>query len=260
MSRRNTLALVLISVAMLAFVYLVTPSAVDTPAHNPRASDSTATKASRGSPADNMLTSGPEFSWKPPDPASIPKGLYSGSSVVTETGGEHPPAGQQPSVVIYYAAWCGHCKHFVPTYQQLARDHPNIVFLAVNCARYRSSCVDRKVTGYPTIFAYGFDDAKSDEGEKFVGANTHGIKKYLSQHQAAAAMHAAAGAGVGGSGDMEGRDSVVVKEHHSSKDTWATATIGKAVAISAPDVTASQRVQEGLKPNPNPNPNPSPKP
>ncbi len=65
----------------------------------------------------------------------------------------------EPSVIIYYAPWCGHCRHFVTKFNEIARStnymiasknralppdatkfYRNITFAAVNCVDQKAIC------------------------------------------------------------------------------------------------------------------------
>ena len=52
-------------------------------------------------------------------------GLYKADSPVTSLASGGVPAhnsSDQPFMLVeFYSAWCGHCQHFAPTYEELAR-------------------------------------------------------------------------------------------------------------------------------------------
>ncbi|CED82209.1 Thioredoxin/protein disulfide isomerase [Phaffia rhodozyma] len=63
----------------------------------------------------------------------------------------------RPSMVVFYAPWCGHCKSLAPEYQAAARGlDPLIPFYAVNCeeAANKPLCGQYQVQGFPTIKSF----------------------------------------------------------------------------------------------------------
>eukprot|EP01041_Mallomonas_annulata_P012582 gene12582-26496_t len=87
--------------------------------------------------------------------------LYSKGTDVTELNEESFTFLQNSnivSVVVFYAPWCPHCRHFVPTYNKIANDYhsKNISFRAVNCDTFVNICMKLKIPAFPTIHAHGF--------------------------------------------------------------------------------------------------------
>ncbi|KAF8075957.1 protein disulfide isomerase [Lyophyllum atratum] len=58
----------------------------------------------------------------------------------------------------YFSPYCGHCRQFAPTWQQLVEESeqstPSVKLAQVNCAVYGDLCNEKGVTGYPTMRMY----------------------------------------------------------------------------------------------------------
>lgn len=105
-----------------------------------------------------------------------PNYLYRSSLYVMELG---PPKhkrlvdSKDPVVIVYYAPWCGHCRHFVPAYNGLAqtvnteianynrnkafaahKHFKNVTFASVNCVDQKSICQEIGIGAYPTVIVY----------------------------------------------------------------------------------------------------------
>lgn len=89
--------------------------------------------------------------------------LYTTSEVVTELPSaslvESFLSSGKPSIVVFYAPWCGHCRNFVKPYEAVARasisSRRNVTFAAINCVALGNVC--RKmfsVSSFPTLTAF----------------------------------------------------------------------------------------------------------
>eukprot|EP00929_Paragymnodinium_shiwhaense_P084915 TRINITY_DN45435_c0_g1_i3.p1 TRINITY_DN45435_c0_g1~~TRINITY_DN45435_c0_g1_i3.p1 ORF type:complete len:635 (-),score=132.94 TRINITY_DN45435_c0_g1_i3:515-2419(-) len=68
-------------------------------------------------------------------------------------------------VVDYYAAWCPHCQHFVPTWQSIAKvfkEEPRVRFGALNCPSHGEFCRELQIRGFPTLRAYHLPGSSGD--------------------------------------------------------------------------------------------------
>eukprot|EP00899_Mesostigma_viride_P020229 jgi/Mesvir1/28207/Mv04760-RA.1 len=59
-------------------------------------------------------------------------------------------------IVDFTAAWCGPCKMVAPHYEQLAKDHPNVVFLKLDIDQEacQKTVQEANVTGVPAFQKY----------------------------------------------------------------------------------------------------------
>ena len=89
-------------------------------------------------------------------------GLYKADSPVTSLASSDVPAhnsSDQPFMLVeFYSAWCGHCQHFAPTYEELARVAkqrlPSLKVAAINCPTHEDACSEHKVSSFPTILLF----------------------------------------------------------------------------------------------------------
>ncbi|XP_030376906.1 protein disulfide-isomerase A5 [Scaptodrosophila lebanonensis] len=62
-------------------------------------------------------------------------------------------------LVMFYAPWCGHCKHTKPEFTAAAnalQDDPRVAFAAVDCTQHSTLCAKYNVRGYPTILYFSY--------------------------------------------------------------------------------------------------------
>jgi len=76
----------------------------------------------------------------------------------------------QPSLVTFYAPWCGHCKRLAPEYAKAADKLKGMMKMgAVDCTAHQDLCEEYQVQGFPTM---KFFPAESDEPEDYQGQRT----------------------------------------------------------------------------------------
>lgn len=79
-------------------------------------------------------------------------------------------------LVYFWAPWCGHCKMFSPTYEEVAAEMTDKArFAKLNCDEQTSVATQCKVTGTPTIII--FLDGK--EVDRIVGGQAKDALKDL---------------------------------------------------------------------------------
>lgn len=80
--------------------------------------------------------------------------------------------------ILFYSAWCPHCRHFVPTYTSLStqyKDRHDIEFYSVDCVTYGAICSSMNIKGYPAL------KIKTPHNEKWknIDANKNEIEHFI---------------------------------------------------------------------------------
>lgn len=76
-------------------------------------------------------------------------------------------AGSNLVVIDFFATWCGPCKSISPRVEELAKEHPDVVFLKVDVDECEDIATEYDVQSMPT-FVFIINNAKVDG---FSGAN-----------------------------------------------------------------------------------------
>jgi len=79
-------------------------------------------------------------------------------------------------LVYFWAPWCGHCKMFSPTYEEVAAEMAGKArFAKLNCDEHASVAVQCKITGTPTVIIY----LDGKETDRIVGGQAKDALKNL---------------------------------------------------------------------------------
>jgi len=74
-------------------------------------------------------------------------------------------------LVKFYAAWCGHCKNYKPTFESIYHDlrdtgydNNDITVVGLPCNVYKDVCNDHNVHSYPSVQVFGSNAEKKVAG------------------------------------------------------------------------------------------------
>ena len=58
----------------------------------------------------------------------------------------------KPKLIAFTAKWCGHCRNFMPIYNNLKNENSNIEFINYDSEINRDKIEQFKISGFPTLF------------------------------------------------------------------------------------------------------------
>lgn len=73
---------------------------------------------------------------------------------ITEATFKDTVAGTGIVLVDFWAAWCGPCRAFAPTFSQASEKHPDIVFAKVDTEAEQGLAAAASITSIPTLMAF----------------------------------------------------------------------------------------------------------
>ena len=73
---------------------------------------------------------------------------------ITEKTFEDTVTGQGIVLVDFWAAWCGPCRSFAPTFSAASEKHPDIVFAKVDTEVEQGLAAAASITSIPTLMAF----------------------------------------------------------------------------------------------------------
>ncbi|VDP87668.1 unnamed protein product [Echinostoma caproni] len=102
---------------------------------------------------------------------------------LTKDGFDSKVSEVEYTLVMFYAPWCGHCKHLKPHFEEasklLANAASNVRLARLDCTEHGEKCSEFGVTGYPTVklFKNGVFHKEYD-GPR----DTDGIRAFMMKH------------------------------------------------------------------------------
>ena len=90
----------------------------------------------------------------------------------------------EPTLVLFYAPWCGHCKKLEPVYNQFQQSYSGPAkVVSVNCDENKEIAQQHGIKGFPTIRLYRNGMSNASDFDEYSGERTlGGLTSYLSQN------------------------------------------------------------------------------
>jgi len=94
----------------------------------------------------------------------------------TQMGG----ANEKPELYLFKANWCGHCKHFKPTWEELGNSNlkNKINFITFDSDANKNEIQANNITGFPTIMLKFKNKSIEYAGPR----TTNAIEKFVNEH------------------------------------------------------------------------------
>jgi len=116
-------------------------------------------------------------------------GIYAGAKYAeekfTNSSNDLTPADNEVVVALFYADWCGHCKHFKPEFDKVSdeingekcsKSNKKLRIVKVDCSNDSSVSNKYNVQGFPTVKILGTSDGETE----YTGERTYdSLKSYL---------------------------------------------------------------------------------
>jgi len=73
---------------------------------------------------------------------------------LTEANFKETVSGNNMVVIDFWAAWCGPCRAFAPTFEAASEKHPDIVFAKVNTEEQQNLAAAFSIRSIPTLMLF----------------------------------------------------------------------------------------------------------
>ena len=73
---------------------------------------------------------------------------------VTQENFEQIITGNDMVLVDFWAPWCGPCRSFAPTYEQLSEKYPDVVFAKINTEEQQALAAHFQIRSIPTLMIF----------------------------------------------------------------------------------------------------------
>ena len=94
--------------------------------------------------------------------------------------------GDKKAMVLFHADWCGHCKNFMPVWDELSAHNDTqdkVVFIKAECGKpaendeHKNMMNEYNIKGYPTLMVFNSKDEKPQEYTD--ERNKNAIEQYM---------------------------------------------------------------------------------
>ncbi|XP_063994117.1 thioredoxin-2-like isoform X2 [Diachasmimorpha longicaudata] len=88
-------------------------------------------------------------------------------------------AGDKLVIIDFFATWCGPCKVIAPQFEELSKEHPDIVFLKVDVDDNEDIATEYEISSMPTFIFI----KNNTVVHQFSGASLQKIQEGIQAHQ-----------------------------------------------------------------------------